>query len=132
MYLCILNYYLFLVYIVILWLVLTNVCMFICIQEFDFLCIFILLLLLLLLLLYADLVSFCCSRVYSFSIIAKCSIALLGLFSPNVIDQSSCKMGLVLACMVIILHDDWSIRSGINGPDMACSHLAAMLIVLAR
>ena len=84
MYLCILNYYLFLVNIVILWLVLTNVCMFICIQELDFLCIFILLLLLLLL--YADLCSFCCSRVYSFSIIAKCLSALPGLFSPNVID----------------------------------------------
>ena len=43
---------------------------------------------------------------------AICSRALLGLFSPNLIDQSACEMGLVLACVFRILHDDWSTRLG--------------------
>ena len=53
--------------------------------------------------------------------------ALSGLFSPNLIHQSSCKMGLVLACVVRTLHDDWSIRLGENRPDRVLEHLAAML-----
>ena len=48
-------------------------------------------------------------------------------FSPNLIDQSSCKMGLVLVCVVRILHDDWSIRLGENRPARALKHLAAIL-----
>ena len=36
-------------------------------------------------------------------------------------------MGLVLACAVRILHDDWPIRLGENGPDRVFKHLAAML-----
>ena len=40
-------------------------------------------------------------------------------YSPNLIDQSSFKMGLVLACVVRILHDDWSIRLGENRPDQS-------------
>ena len=46
------------------------------------------------------------------SIVTKSLKTLSGLFSPNLIDQSSCKMSLVLACVVRILHDDWSIRLG--------------------
>ena len=48
--------------------------------------------------------------------------ALSGVFSPNLIDQSSCKMGLVLACMVRILHDDWSNRSGENRSNRALKY----------
>ena len=36
-------------------------------------------------------------------------------------------MGLVLAYVVRILHDDWSIRLGENRPDRVLKHLAAML-----
>ena len=36
-------------------------------------------------------------------------------------------MGLVLACVVRILHDDWSIRLGENRTDGVRQHLAAML-----
>ena len=61
------------------------------------------------------------------SIVARCFRAQLGLFSPNLIDQSSCRMGLVLACVVRILHDDWSIRLGENRPDEARKYLVAML-----
>ena len=60
-------------------------------------------------------------------IAATCFRAQLGLFSPNLIDQSSCRMGQVLACVVRILHDDWSIRLGENKPDEARKHLVAML-----
>ena len=49
------------------------------------------------------------------------------LFSLYLIDQSSCKMGLVITCVVRILHDDWSIRLGENRPDGALKHLAVML-----
>ena len=44
------------------------------------------------------------SSVGVYSIAAKCFRTLSGLFSPSLIDQSSCKMGLVLACLVRILH----------------------------
>ena len=36
--------------------------------------------------------------------------ALSGLISPNLIDQSSFKIGLFFACVVRILHDDRSIK----------------------
>ena len=49
-------------------------------------------------------------------IAVKCLRTLSGLFSPNLIDQSSCKMGLVLACVVRTLQDDWPIRLGENRP----------------
>ena len=39
-------------------------------------------------------------------------------------------MGLVLACVIRILQDDWSIRLGENRPEGARKHLAAMLVVI--
>ena len=71
----------------------------------------------------------CCDilSVHLGSIAAKYLRALSGLFSPNLIDRSSCRMGLVLACVVRILHDDWSIRLGENRLDMVLKHLGAML-----
>ena len=42
--------------------------------------------------------------------------ALLGLFSPNLIDQSSCRILTTHAKTRPILHDDWSIRLGENRP----------------
>ena len=65
---------------------------------------------------------------YTF-VAAKCIRAQSGLFSPNLTDQSSCRMGLVLGCVVRILHDDWLIRSGENWPDEARKHLVAKLYV---
>ena len=61
------------------------------------------------------------------SIVSKCLRALSGLFSPNLIDQSSCRMGLPLACVMRIMHRDWSIRLGENVFNMALKHLVAML-----
>ena len=61
-------------------------------------------------------------------IAAKCSRTLPGLFSPNLIDQSSCRLDLVLACVVRILHDDWLSSLGENRPYSVLKHLAAMLI----
>ena len=46
------------------------------------------------------------------SITAKCLRSLSDPFSPNLTDQSSCKMDLVLACVVRLLRDDWSIWLG--------------------
>ena len=69
----------------------------------------------------------CYVSIVPVSTAANCLIALLGLFSPNLTDQSACKMGLALACVVVILHDDWSIRSGENRLDRVLKHLAAML-----
>ena len=40
-------------------------------------------------------------------------------------------MGLVLTCVVRILHDDWSISLGENRPDRALKNLAAMLTHIA-
>ena len=62
------------------------------------------------------------------SIPVKCLRALSGLFSPILTDQSLCRMGLVLACVDRILHDDWSIRLGENRLDTVIEHLAAMLL----
>ena len=39
-------------------------------------------------------------------------------------------MGLVIACVVRILHDDCSIRLGENRRDRALKHLAAMIFEL--
>ena len=36
------------------------------------------------------------------------------MFESPVLQQSSCKIGLALAYVVRILHDDWSIRLGGN------------------
>ena len=49
------------------------------------------------------------------------------LFSPNLIDQSSCRILTTDAKTRPILHDDWSIWLGENRPDMVLKHLAAML-----
>ena len=65
------------------------------------------------------------------SIAAKCLRALSGIFSSNLIDQSACKMGLALACVIIILHDDWSIRSRENKLNRILKHFAAMLFFSA-
>ena len=48
------------------------------------------------------------------SIAAKCLRALSGLFSPKLIDQSSCMILTIHAKTRPILHDDWSIRLGEN------------------
>ena len=69
-----------------------------------------------------------CSNGYD-SIATKCLRALSDLFSPNLIDQSSCRMGLALACVMRILHEDWSIRLGENRFNMALKHLAAMMVM---
>ena len=48
------------------------------------------------------------------SIAANYLIALSGLFSPNLIDQSSCMILTTHARTRPILHDVWSIRLGEN------------------
>ena len=72
------------------------------------------------------LVSYKIENVYM-AIAVKCLRALFGLFSPNLIDQSSCRMGLALTCVVRLLDDDWSIRLGENKLCMVLRHLGAML-----
>ena len=67
-------------------------------------------------------------KTYQYRIATKCWKVLSGLFSPNLIDQLPCKMGLVLACVVRILHDDWSIRMGENRLDRVLKHLVSMFI----
>ena len=67
------------------------------------------------------------TKLIQFSITAKCLRALSGLFSPNLISQPSCKMDLVLACVVRILQDDWSIRLGENRLDRVLKHFVTML-----
>ena len=66
------------------------------------------------------------TNIYFSSTAAKRLRAPSGLFSPNLIDQSSYRMDLALVCVVGILHDDWSIRLGENIFDMVLKHLAAM------
>ena len=61
------------------------------------------------------------------SIAAKCLRTLSGLFSPNLVDQSSRRILTTHAKTRPILHDDWSIKLGENRPDKALKHLAAML-----
>ena len=48
------------------------------------------------------------------SIAAICLRTLSGLFSSNLIDQSSCRILTIYAKARPILHDDWSIRLGEN------------------
>ena len=50
------------------------------------------------------------------------------MFQTPVRSISSCEMGLVLARVVRILHDDWSIRLGENRLDRALKNFAAMLL----
>ena len=64
----------------------------------------------------------------TWSIAAKCVRTLSSLFSPNLIDQSLCRRGLVLACVVRILHDNWLTSLRENRPDMVLKHLAVMLL----
>ena len=61
------------------------------------------------------------------SIAAKCLRTMSSLFSPNLIDQSSCRILTIHAKVRPILHDDWSIRLGENRPDRTLKYLAAML-----
>ena len=48
-------------------------------------------------------------------------------FSPNLKDQSSCRILTTHAKARPMLHDDWSIRLGENRPDRALKHMAAIL-----
>ena len=52
---------------------------------------------------------------------------LLGLFSPSVIGQSSCRILTTHDKTRPTSNDDWSIRLRENRPDRALKHLAAML-----
>ena len=74
---------------------------------------------------------FCNTQQLFHSIAAKCLRTLSGLFSPNLIDQSSRRTGLVLASVVRIQHDDWPIRLGENRPDRVLKHLADMFYFAA-
>ena len=62
------------------------------------------------------------------SIAAECFRAPLGLFSPNLIDQSACRILTTHTKARPILHDDWSNRLGENSPNWARKHLEAMLL----
>ena len=64
------------------------------------------------------------------SIPAKCLRILPGLFSPNLTDQSSCRILTTHAKTRHILHDDLSVRLGENRPDSGLKHLAAMLVTV--
>ena len=57
---------------------------------------------------------------------AKCLRTAPSLFSPNLIDQSSCTMTTHPKAKPI-LHDDWPVRLGEYRPDRAFKHLVAML-----
>ena len=65
-----------------------------------------------------------------YSIAAKCLRTLSGLFSPNLIDQSSCKILTTHAKTRPILHDDWSIRLGENRFPRALKHFVGMLLCI--
>ena len=49
----------------------------------------------------------------------KCLRALSGLFSPNLIDQSSCRILIIYGKTRPILLDDWPIRLGDNRPNQS-------------
>ena len=66
------------------------------------------------------------------SITAKCLRALSGLFSPNLIDQSSCRILSTHAETGPILYDDWSSRLGEYRPCRASNHLAALVMLRCR
>ena len=71
----------------------------------------------------------CSSNILHMTSIAVKLLGILpGLFSPNVIDQLSCRILTTHAKTRLILHDDWSIRLGENRPDRALTHLIAMLV----
>ena len=67
---------------------------------------------------------------YHYSIDATFLTALSGLFSPNLIDQSSCMILTTHAKTRPILHDDWSIRLGKNRLYRSSQHFAAMLAII--
>ena len=81
------------------------------------------------LILYRCLILISTIAIYA-SIATKCLRALSDLFSPNLINQSSCNMDLVLAYVDRILLDDWSVRLGENRLDRVLKHLASMLCML--
>ena len=64
-------------------------------------------------------------------IAAKCLRILSGLFSANLIDQSSSRILTTHARTMLIVHGDWLIRWGENRPDMTLKHLTAMLSIVA-
>ena len=51
------------------------------------------------------------------NIVAKCLKALSGLYSPNLVDQSACRILTTHAKTRSILHDDRSICLGENRPN---------------
>ena len=61
------------------------------------------------------------------NIATNCLRTMLSIFSPNLINQSSCRILTIHTKTWRILHDDWSIRLGENRPDRALKHLAAVL-----
>ena len=61
------------------------------------------------------------------SIAAKCVRTQLFLLSPNLTDQSSCRILTTHAKTRPILHYDWSIRLGENRLGRVFKHLMAML-----
>ena len=61
------------------------------------------------------------------SIVAKCLRTLSSLFSPDLVDQSSCRIMTTYAKARPILHADWPIKFGEDRPDMALKHMAAIL-----
>ena len=63
------------------------------------------------------------------SIATKCLRTLSGLCSPNLIDQSSCRILTTYAMTRAILHDDWLIMLGENRLDRALKYLVTMLVV---
>ena len=62
------------------------------------------------------------------SIATKCLSTLSGLFSPYIIDKSSCRILITHAKTTPILHDDWSPGLGENRPERALKHFPAMLL----
>ena len=69
-----------------------------------------------------------CAKLAAIGIAVKCLRTLSSLLSPNLADQSSCRIVITHAKARPILHADWSIRLGDNRPDRALKHLAAMLL----
>ena len=63
-----------------------------------------------------------CNCVAIISIAGKCLRTLSGLFSLNLIDQSSSRILTTHAKTTPIVQDDWPIRLGENRPDRALKH----------
>ena len=55
--------------------------------------------------------------------VVKCLTTPSGLFSPKIIDESSCRILATHAKTRPILQDDWSIRLGENRPDQSSKKL---------